>query len=105
MKGSSAFAKATAGTAEARLETRDLVCGYNLTMTSEARAYVKGWAETGRLLEELRWRELAAIDDQHALAAADALIDAALLVPLPATRRRSSGLVEQQSILHRAKPV
>ena len=98
MKGSSAFAKATAGTAEARLETRDLVCGYNLTMTSEARAYVKGW-------EELRWRELAAIDDQHALAAADALIDAALLVPLPATRRRSSGLVEQQSILHRAKPV
>jgi hypothetical protein len=73
-------------------------------MTSEARAYVKSWAETGRLLEELRWRELAAIDDQHALAAADALIDAALLVPLPATRRHSSGLVEQQSILHRAKP-
>jgi hypothetical protein len=74
-------------------------------MTSEARGYIKGWAETGRLLEELRWRELAVIDDQRALAAANALIDAALLVPLPASRRRSSGLVEQQSILHRAKPV
>ena len=73
-------------------------------MSSEtARAYVKHWAETGRLLDELRWRELAALDVRAALKAADALIDAALLVPLPAARRHSSGLVEQQALLHRTK--
>jgi hypothetical protein len=69
----------------------------------QERAYVQGWAETGRLLEELRWRELAALDGDRALAASDALIEAALRVPLPEARRRWSGLVEQQAILHRRK--
>jgi hypothetical protein len=74
-------------------------------MASEtARAYVKRWAETGRLLEELRWRELAALDDRQALASADALIEAALLVPLPIARRDWSGLVDQQALFHRPKP-
>lgn len=71
-------------------------------MTREAeRAYVRLWVETGRLLDDLRWRELAALTPARALEAADALIEAALLTPLPATRRESSGLVEQQALLHR----
>jgi len=69
-----------------------------------ARAYVKGWAETGRLLEELRWRELAALDAREALASADTLIEAAMLVPLPLERRRWSGLADQQALFHRSKP-
>jgi hypothetical protein len=68
------------------------------------RGYVKAWAETSRLLEELRWRELAALDARQALAAADALIDAAMLVPLPPARRRWSGLADQQALFHRTKP-
>jgi hypothetical protein len=72
-------------------------------MTGEMeRAYVKRWAQTGRLLEQLRWRELAALDDRRALAASDALIEAALRVPLPPRRREWSGLVEQQALFHRA---
>jgi hypothetical protein len=66
-----------------------------------AREYVKQWAETGRLLEDLRWRELAGLDPQRARAATDALIDAALRVPLPPDRRHWSGLVEQQALFHR----
>lgn len=70
-----------------------------------ARAYVKQWADTGRLLEELRWRELAGLDPQQARAATDALIDAALRVPLPRDRREWSGLVEQQALFHRGTRV
>lgn len=66
-------------------------------------AYVKGWAETGRLLEEQRWRELARLDPVRAMHAADALIEAAMAVPLPAARRTWSGLVEQQDALHRRR--
>ena len=68
------------------------------------RGYVKGWAETDRLLQELRWRELAALDTRQALAAADALIEAAMLVPVPPARRHWSGLVDQQALFHRPKP-
>ena len=73
-------------------------------MTPDAeRAYVKRWVETGRLLDELRWRELAALDDRRARAASEALIDAALRVPVPARRRSWSGLVEQQALFHRRR--
>lgn len=73
-------------------------------MTRDAeRAYVRQWVETGRLLEELRWRELAALIPARGLEATDALIDAALLTPLPQSRRESSGLVEQQALLHRGE--
>jgi hypothetical protein len=65
-----------------------------------ARAYVKHWAETGRLLEEQRWSELAGLDAATALASSDTLIRAALLVPLPESRRLWSGLVELQDLLH-----
>ena len=66
-----------------------------------ARTYVQGWAETGRLLEEQRWRELPALTEAEAIAASDALIRAALQVPLPESRRSWSGLVEQQDRFHR----
>jgi hypothetical protein len=66
-------------------------------------AYVKGWSETGRLLEEQRWQELARLDPVRAMVAADALIEAAMAVPLPAARRTWSGLVEQQDALHRRR--
>jgi hypothetical protein len=69
-----------------------------------ARAYVRNWAETGRLLEEQKWRELSALDGARALDASDALIAAALLVPVPASRRMWSGLVEQQDLFHRRRP-
>ena len=69
-------------------------------MTREAeRAYVRRWVETGRLLEDLRWRELQALDDTAALRATDRLIEAALLVPMPSTRRQWSGLVEWQRLV------
>lgn len=68
-----------------------------------ARAYVRQWAETGKLLEEQRWRELSSLTVTRALAASDALIDAALQVPLPPSRRTWSGLVEQQDRLHRRR--
>jgi hypothetical protein len=71
----------------------------------EARAYVQRWAETGRLLESIRWRELAEITAARALAATDALIEAALLVPLPPERRHASGLAEQQRWFHRKRDV
>ena len=69
--------------------------------TAEAQAYVKAWAETGRLLEEQRWAELRALDSDRAREASRHLIAAALLVPLPERRRGWSGLVDQQDALHR----
>ena len=73
-----------------------------MVMTRDAaRAYVKRWAETGRLLDEQRWHELTALEPDKALLAADALIDAALRVPLPPSRRNWSGLVDQQRYFHR----
>ena len=72
------------------------------TFTLEAtRAYVKRWSETDRLIEEVRWRELAALDDMQALRASDALLEYGRHLPLTAGRSEWSGLVEQQKLLHR----
>lgn len=68
-----------------------------------ARAYVQRWSETGRLLEEQRWAELAALSEADALRASDMLLDAAQRVPLPASRRTWSGLVAQQDLFHRGR--
>jgi hypothetical protein len=73
-------------------------------MTHDAeREYVKRWAETGRLLEEQRWRELSSLDDELARAISDTLIEGALRVPLPPSRRTWSGLVVQQHVFHRRR--
>lgn len=71
--------------------------------TEQARRYVQQWDETGRLLEQQRWHELSSLSQQRALEAADALIAAALRVPLPASRRTSSGLVDQQRLFQRKR--
>lgn len=68
--------------------------------TDAERAYVRNWVETGRLLEELRWRELRALDDRAARLATDRLLHAACLVPLSPHRREWSGLVEMQDLMH-----
>ena len=70
-----------------------------VTPASE-RDYVRQWVETGRLLEDLRWRELQALDPDTALEASRQLIDAALRVPLPSQRLAWSGLVDLQDLLH-----
>lgn len=70
----------------------------------EQRAYVRRWAETGRLLEERRWRELRALSPAGALLASDILIQAALRIPLPAARVKWSGLVKLQDALHGRLP-
>jgi hypothetical protein len=69
----------------------------------DERAYVQNWARTGRLLEDIHWRELRLLDDAAALRASDALLDAAIRVPLPSSRRHWSGLVDLQAWLHRGK--
>lgn len=69
----------------------------------EQREYLRRQAETGRLLEELRWRELANLAPEKALEASNMLIEAALRVPLPAARRTWSGLGDLQALLHRRK--
>ena len=71
----------------------------------QQRRYVRQWLQTGRLLEEVRWRELREIDNDVALRASDMLIDAALRIAIAPSRRNSSGLVEQQAYFHRlARP-
>ena len=69
----------------------------------DQRAYVRRWVETGRMLEQIRWRELRSLDAAAALAASDRLIDAALRVPLSPARREWSGLVDLQDLLRRLR--
>lgn len=69
----------------------------------EERAYVRQWAQTGALLADRRWLELERLDPADALRLSDHLIAAALLVPLPESRRQWSGLATLQDRLH-ARP-
>jgi hypothetical protein len=69
----------------------------------DQRAYVRRWMETGQILEQIRWRELRALDAAAALAASDHLIDAAVRVPLSSARREWSGLVDLQNLLRRVR--
>jgi hypothetical protein len=69
----------------------------------DQRAYVRRWLETGQILEQIRWRELRALDAAAALAASDHLIDAAVRVPLSSARREWSGLVDLQNLLRRVR--
>jgi hypothetical protein len=74
--------------------------GYAGIVTGQdQRAYVRRWVETGQLLEQIRWRELRALDAAAALAASNHLIEAAIRVPLPSARREWSGLVDLQDLL------
>jgi RHS repeat-associated protein len=54
-----------------------------------------------RALRAQRARELAALSDDEALAAAEMLLTVAAEVGLPPVHRTSSGLVQQQALFHR----
>jgi hypothetical protein len=69
--------------------------------SSPERKWAQQWAETGAILADLRARDLRALTDREALAAADDLLALADPRDLVETRRTWSGLVEFQRLLHR----
>ena len=68
---------------------------------SPERAWMEQWRSAGRALAEVRRAELSRMSDAEALKAAENLLSLAASIPLSADRRRWSGLVEQQALLHR----
>jgi len=69
--------------------------------TPQQRAWMAQWRASQGALREQRVRELRAMTDQTALAAADALLSAVFLTGPADSRRTSSGLVRQQALFHR----
>jgi hypothetical protein len=62
---------------------------------------MRQWRSAGPALEEQRARELRALTDEQAIAAADALLEIGAALPLPESRRAWSGLVEMQRLFQR----
>jgi len=58
------------------------------------------WRAAGAALRAQRASELAALSNEQALAAADALLSMDLAAALPEGRPASSGLVRQQALFH-----
>jgi hypothetical protein len=75
----------------------------NQTMPSETdeRRWIAQWQAARPALRAQRATELAALSDDQALAAADALLTIAAVAGLPPAARASSGLVQQQALFHR----
>jgi hypothetical protein len=69
----------------------------------QQRRLVRAWTEYGPILEELRFEELARLDEVEARRAISELLDLALQTPIPRERWQSSGLVELQAALHPAE--
>jgi hypothetical protein len=63
------------------------------------REWIAQWRQAAGALAEVRARELAALSDAEALAAADTLLAIGARAPLPVHRRTWSGLVEFQRLL------
>ena len=59
------------------------------------------WRSAAIALSEQRARELVGLPDAEALAASDALLALALVVPIDPARLTGSGLVRQQELFHR----
>jgi hypothetical protein len=68
---------------------------------TERRRWVEQWQAAREALRLQRASELAALSDDEALAAADALLTVADVVELPAALRTWSGLVEQQALFQK----
>lgn len=68
----------------------------------QQRAYVLRWQETGQTLARRRRAEVAALSDEDALRAVHDLLEALDALP-PREPRPSSGLVEMQRVLARAR--
>ncbi|MGH7277933.1 MAG: hypothetical protein ACREJG_04525 [Candidatus Rokuibacteriota bacterium] len=67
------------------------------------RAWLAQWRGAATELEEQHKLELRAMSDREALAASEALLSLALLMPLHPRRLGDSGLVRQQALLHRRR--
>jgi hypothetical protein len=65
------------------------------------KAWMAQWRAAGAALAEQRKKELQAMSAGEALAASEALLSLALLVPLPPSRVTDSGLTRQQALFHR----
>jgi len=78
--------------------------GYNEVVDRESQqAWMTQWRRAAVALEEQRKRELRALSDREALAASDALLALAVVLPLPPRRLTDSGLVRQQALFHRCR--
>lgn len=67
----------------------------------EAREYVERWKKAGPALEKIRREELRTMRFEEEATAIDLLLEAGLRCAPPST---TSGLVEMQRILARARP-
>jgi hypothetical protein len=67
----------------------------------EAREFVERWRKAGLELEKVRREELRAMRHEEQAALIDSLLEVGLLHAQPST---TSGLVEMQRILSRARP-
>ena len=70
---------------------------------AEQAVWMAQWRAAGPALANVHHRELRALSDADALRATEALLSLAADTPLPPERRRYSGLVEQQALLHGRK--
>jgi hypothetical protein len=67
------------------------------------RSWVNRWAAASGPLAAERRRALAALTEDEGAEAALALLDLAAKVPPDPRRRPTSGLIEQQALLHRRR--
>jgi hypothetical protein len=68
------------------------------------REWIRQWKNASEALAEQRRSDLRRMTDAEALAAAENLLSLVGTVALSPARSVSSGLVEQQALLHRRSP-
>jgi hypothetical protein len=66
-------------------------------------AWLAQWRSAAAALDEQHKLELRTLVESEALAASDALLSLALLVPIDPARLTDSGLVRQQALFHRRR--
>jgi len=71
--------------------------------SAQRRRWIEQWHGAGPALAALRRRELAALGDEQALAATEALLSLAAGCAPDPRRIATSGLVAQQALLHRRR--
>jgi hypothetical protein len=69
------------------------------------RAWMAQWRGAAVALAEQRARELRALTEADARAAIVALLDLGASLPIPPEREKTSGLVIQQALFHRKRPL
>jgi hypothetical protein len=72
-------------------------------MKSAEERWVENWKATGRLLEELRVKELRALTPERAMFLAEALFSMPWPEEVLARRRAHSGLLEMQDLFRRLR--